>query len=212
MVPRSTITKAQIIEAAESVIAANGYAGATTRAIAQAAHCSEGSIYNHFPDKRGLFVQCALARNQGLVDIVRALPDQVGRSSVFANVLALLEAMLEFHRRLVPLLMTMWANGDEIRLPPHPEASANLPEEFAGGPHRIIAEYLEAERRAGRLRADLDCDAAAAVLMGLPFQRALLEHTHSGPPMPLEEHDYLPRTLAVVLDGMTAPRPRSRQP
>ena len=55
MVPPRTVSREQILAAAERVVAERGYAGATTKAIAREAQCSEGSLYNHFPDKRELF-------------------------------------------------------------------------------------------------------------------------------------------------------------
>ena len=114
MVPPRTVIREQILAATERVIAECGYAGATTKAIAKAARCSEGSLYNYFPDKRALFMECAFAQNAGLLDRLTSLPDRVGQATVDANLVELLEAMFVFQERLVPVLLTNWASGDHV--------------------------------------------------------------------------------------------------
>src|SRR3954451_9776824 len=114
MVPPRTVIREQILAAAERVIAEYGYAGATTKAIARAAQCSEGSLYNYFPDKKALFVECAFAQNAGLLETLTSLPDRVGQATVSDNLVALLQAMFEFQERLVPVLLTNWAGGDHV--------------------------------------------------------------------------------------------------
>jgi AcrR family transcriptional regulator len=239
MVPPRTVIREQILAAAERVIAQYGYAGATTKAIAKAAHCSEGSLYNHFPDKRALFVECAFHQNAGLLDTLTALPDRVGEATVEENLVALLEAMLEFQHRLVPVLLTNWASGDHVtaamqhaeaakehavaakyaakelarsvrRNPlampsapdPHEAMHAAMPEPLRGGPHKLIAAYLEGERALGRLRADLDTDAAAWLLMSIPFNAAFLDTVKPNIDVPLGPHDRIERCVAVVVGGM----------
>ena len=241
MVPPRTVIREQILAATERVIAECGYAGATTKAIAKAARCSEGSLYNYFPDKRALFMECAFAQNAGLLDRLTSLPDRVGQSTVDENLVELLEAMFVFQERLVPVLLTNWASGDHVTAArQHAEAAkehavaardqardyarairknpfaapdmhlsdaheamhAALPEELRGGPHRLVAAYLEGEREIGRVRADLDTDAAAWLLMSIPFNAAFLDTVKPGIEMPLGPHDRIARTVAVVLDGM----------
>ncbi len=232
MVPPRTVSREQILAAAERVIAERGYVGATTKAIARAAHCSEGSLYNHFPDKRGLFLACTIARNAGLLDPLRALPDRVGQGTVAENLTEMLEAMLAFQERLVPLLLTTWASGDHVgaalrhaeaakeharavreqfkvmRNNPFAESDAHealhahMPDDLRGGPHKVIAAYLDAERAIGRLREDVDVDAAAWVLMGIPFSAAFFDTVKPGIDMPLAPNERIARTVAVVVDGL----------
>ena len=77
-----------------------------------------------------------------------------------------------------------------------------MPEELRGGPHRLIGGYLEGERAIGRVRADLDTDAAAWVLMGIPFSAAFFDTVKPDIDMPLAPSDRIARTVAVVVDGM----------
>lgn len=48
---RSRATVARILDAAAEVLAAEGYAGASTNAIARRAAVSPGTLYQYFPDK-----------------------------------------------------------------------------------------------------------------------------------------------------------------
>ena len=52
----------EIMEAAEKVFEASGYAAATMAAVADQAGISKGSIYNYFESKQNLFIEvCAAA-------------------------------------------------------------------------------------------------------------------------------------------------------
>ena len=62
--------RTQILEAAETIFAAKGYHGTTTREIAQAADVSEGTLYNYFASKRDLFVGLMISRTDALVESI----------------------------------------------------------------------------------------------------------------------------------------------
>lgn len=53
---RRAQTRASLLEAAAQVFAQRGYAAATVAEIAQAAGCSTGALYAHFPSKADLFL------------------------------------------------------------------------------------------------------------------------------------------------------------
>lgn len=64
---RVAARRAQILLAAESVFAARGFHGATTREIARAADVSEGTLYNYFASKRDLFIGLMASRTDELI-------------------------------------------------------------------------------------------------------------------------------------------------
>lgn len=73
---------------------------------------------------------------------------------------------LALHRAVLPAFAGLLAN---------PAVQARYAELADSGPNwrdRLIA-YLRAERAAGRLRADADVDAAAAVLVGICHEQVL---------------------------------------
>jgi AcrR family transcriptional regulator len=67
---RIVARRTQILEAAETIFAAKGYHGTTTREIAQAADVSEGTLYNYFTSKRDLFVGLMISRTDALVESI----------------------------------------------------------------------------------------------------------------------------------------------
>ena len=50
----SDLRREQILEAAKRCFALYGYAGTTTKSVAQAASISEGLLFKHFPPKAAL--------------------------------------------------------------------------------------------------------------------------------------------------------------
>ena len=182
MVPPRTVTREQILAAAERVIAEHGYAGATTKAIARAARCSEGSLYNHFPDKKALFVECAFAQNSGLLDTLRTLPDRVGHGTLEANLTEVLEAMLVFQQRLVPLLLTNWASGDHVAAArghaeaarEHARAAREHATRCAATRSPIPTHTTPTSTRARRARRDARAHAGRAARGSPPAHRRVL--------------------------------------
>jgi AcrR family transcriptional regulator len=57
------LSETHLLDAAERVFAAKGYAGATMKEIAEAAEFSVGALYNFFPGKEGLFAAVMSRRN-----------------------------------------------------------------------------------------------------------------------------------------------------
>jgi len=53
---RTRETRGRILWAGRQLMAAGGYAGASTPAIVEAARVTRGALYHHFPDKEALFI------------------------------------------------------------------------------------------------------------------------------------------------------------
>lgn len=159
--------KEQIVDAAYDVLTEHGLAGATTRQIATRAGCAEGSIYRHFPSKEALFVEVMFRRLPGLVDMVKQLHTRVGTGDVRHHLRELCRTAVAFYTELLPI--TAAALGD-------PALRDGL-RDLDAGPHRAnagVAAYLAREQAAGRIAADIDPAAAAALILGACQQRAVL--------------------------------------
>src|SRR5947209_19131009 len=74
----TTDRRAQLIEAAQRVMARRGFPATTTREIAAEAGVAEGTIYRYFEDKLDL---CLAVVGDRLPDLLRRLPGQAGRRS-----------------------------------------------------------------------------------------------------------------------------------
>jgi AcrR family transcriptional regulator len=82
-VARGDATRSQILEAARDVLAADGYSGTTTRAVAERAGVQLSLVHYHFGGKRGLLAavlehenERLLARQQQLYAAVEPLADK----------------------------------------------------------------------------------------------------------------------------------------
>ncbi|NKY52948.1 TetR/AcrR family transcriptional regulator [Nocardia vermiculata] len=167
--------RAHLIATAEKLFAEQGSAGLTVRGIARAAGVSDGVLYNHFADKEELL---AAALRAHLETVDRGFPPlpAAGSGSVAENLAVCLQQGLALHRAVLPVFAGLITQ---------PAVLARFAE--SEGPRRIwreeLVEYLRAERELGRLLADADVDAAAAVLVGICHD-AVLSTLLSGAPHP----------------------------
>jgi AcrR family transcriptional regulator len=98
---RSQETVRAILTAAARVFAAQGYAGATTNRIADAAGVSIGSLYEYFPNKDALLMalmEAHIAEGDAILARAGAAARAAGLP-LDAVVRRFVEAMIEFHAR-----------------------------------------------------------------------------------------------------------------
>lgn len=170
MTERGRATRAKLIDATLAVVAEVGYVHASTRAIAEAAGVAEGTIYRHFPDKTTLFFAAAVESNAPAMAWVAGLPARAGEATVEANLTEALRQLAALQERIVPLELAMLADPELAAQRQHVlAASGGRPP----GPPEAIAAYLAAERRLGRIRADVDPIEAAIVILAALFGLAL---------------------------------------
>ena len=194
----STPTRERILDAAEQLLRTIGLARTTTKEIARAAQCSEAALYKHFAGKEEIFVAVLrerLPRLNPLLDELHAAasapstpPGETGEPlrDVEQNLIEIAQHAARFYERSFPIVASLYAEPTLLRR--HDEAMREL----GAGPHKpveALAGYLRAERDAGRIRADADPDAAAALLLGACNQRAVLLGIGAGAQsaQPLEE-------------------------
>jgi AcrR family transcriptional regulator len=159
----------RIIQAAESVMRTEGLARATTRQIALAAGCSEGTLYNYFDNKEELFLCVLRERMPSFVALMIGLPGRAGTETVQANLEAVAKAALVFYKQVVPMSASVFSEPEMLAR--HREGLRKT----GVGPHRAneaVAAYLRAEQALGRVRRDVNAETVADLLLGACFQRA----------------------------------------
>jgi AcrR family transcriptional regulator len=159
----------RIIEAAEQVIRTNGLSKTTTKEIARIAGCSEGSLYNHFQSKEDLFIQVMKGQLRGFLAVLLKLPGRKGTRTVKDNLEEVAHAALEYFHLSIAMTASMFT--EPIFLERHRQGFQQRNE----GPHRaneVVATYLLAEQKLGRVCTDINPRSAADLLLGACFQYA----------------------------------------
>lgn len=162
MQERSRRTRAALIEATTELVAEVGYHRATTKAIAERAGVSEGTIYRHYPDKQALFAAAVMAGQREVTEWMEQLPARAGSAPVLELLTETFSQLSQLREAVLPLEQA----SSEVTRPPdlsREELARGLQEH--GGPPLLLAEYLAAEQQLGRLRADLDPTPLAVMLL-----------------------------------------------
>lgn len=191
--------RAHLIATAEKLFADQGSAGLTVRAIARAAGVSDGVLYNHFADKEELLAAALRAHVDSVDRGFGPLPAP-GSATVAENLVVCLRQGLALHRAVLPVFAGLLTQ---------PAVLARFAE--AEGRQRLwrdeLIDYLRAERELGRLAAEADVEAAAAVLVGICHDEVLSAllagASHPADPPPVES------VVATLLRGIAPNRPES---
>jgi AcrR family transcriptional regulator len=198
-----------IVLATRQLLEEQGLARLTTREIARRAGVAEASIFYHFGDRTGVVAAGLEAGLDGLRGFVGGLSERVGVGEVVETLQELSISWERFFAQILPLVGSVQADAElRDRVQEHLRAHGY-------GAHRgvdIVAGYLEAEQELGRVRADLDVRAAAAMLLGASCLRALQRMT-LGPRatarLPAPEKTV--SELAHLIGAGPLARPRGRQ-
>jgi AcrR family transcriptional regulator len=181
----------RILDAAAAVMREHGVAHATTKQIARAAGYSEALLYKHFRDKGEILLHVLQERMPAFSG--GAVP---GEGTVQANLVAVAHGALRFYLHGFPMMASMVAQ------PRLMAAARETLTDYGAGPQRpvrMLADYLRDEQNLGRLSADSDPEAAAALLMGACFQQAFLRYFDGGPDFPETAAADLVRGLTPAL-------------
>ncbi|MEZ4454221.1 MAG: TetR/AcrR family transcriptional regulator [Nannocystaceae bacterium] len=184
-----------IIDAARAVFLERGFA-ATTAEVAERAGVSEGTLFNRFRSKAELF-QAAMRPQFEAMHWATDLAERVGRGDLREQLVEIAGSVVEFMRKLMPLIMMSWSNTGSNGLPatlcePNPPPLREL---------KQLAAYFEAEIRLGRVRR-VDPEILARMFIGSVQQYVFFEVVlKSRDELPLPLPIYLRGIVAVLLDG-----------
>jgi AcrR family transcriptional regulator len=162
-------TRQRILEAALAVFSRDGISGATTREIARVAKVNEVTLFRYFKNKNELLHQtllCSASRfEQVFAEASLDKPDDLRHTvrsyaGAYASKLSDNEALIRTFIGELTRHLKLWRSL---------YASAAKP-----GRQRFI-NYLEAGKKAGLVRKDVDCETAVDALTGM-LMSGMLRH------------------------------------
>lgn len=169
---RQAGVRSDILLAAERLILGSGIQAATTRAIAKAAGCAEGSIYRHFPGKNALVLEVVGSCFSEFAEALDDLSRRAGQGSVLHNLRGVAIRALGFYRAVLPV--TSGVLSDPVLLKEH--RTSFKPGD--AGPAKALADvsdYLQREQSLGRVASGVAAVDCARMLLGTLFAQAFME-------------------------------------
>jgi len=178
----------EILDRTLELVRESGLAGLTIRRIAERVGFTEAAVYRHFPSKRALLAGLIQRLDGILLEPIRALAEDHGRSPRKR-----LEEALAHHQRVI-------LETDSLPVLLLAEVVATGDAELVGGMRRVLSGYLallagmirQAREREG-VEGDLPPDMANLLLLGLPAALAIRHRL-------LPEEDPEPQTLAALTE------------
>ncbi|WP_377272661.1 TetR/AcrR family transcriptional regulator [Peterkaempfera sp. SMS 1(5)a] len=157
-----TGVRERLFEAAERLLAREGTAGLTSRAVTSEAGCAKGILHSHFDDLDDFVAQLVVHRLQQVAETVGDLPARAGRGSVGENLTEAAVVLLDAPGGPALAALALTRPGAAARIRDAWQHSASGFDTFEGS----LTAYLQAEQRLGRVPADQDCAALALAVTG----------------------------------------------
>ncbi|MER6665344.1 helix-turn-helix domain-containing protein [Amycolatopsis japonica] len=189
-------SREEIVAAAAKVMREQGYAHATTKAIARAAGYSEALLYKHFKDKTEIFTSVLTERLPALGSTLDELMETAADTPLAANLARLARITLSFYLESFPIAVSLFSSRELLATRRERVLSR---ERGPDVPLVRVAEYLREEVRLGRIREDADLDASASLLLGACFQYAFLASFEDREPSPKELDEWAERLAGTLL-------------
>ena len=171
-------TEQRILDAAMRVFARDGVSGATTREIARVAKVNEVTLFRHFRNKNELLRQMVICSSRQY-EHVFAGASLKSKSEFRKTVRSFAEAYAHKLRTNEDMVRTFM--GEMKR---HLKLCRWLFVESSKATRQKFIDYLEAARKAGFARRNLDATTAADALSGMlmsgTLRRPLTESIYSG--------------------------------
>jgi AcrR family transcriptional regulator len=189
-----------ILEATLAMIRSEGISAVTTKKVAAAAGCAEGTIFNNFGDKGGLLaavLSFGLPETQTLyrrVEAAQATPD------LGAGLVSIVDALMDFYRASYPLVGSALADQGLFA------RYAQAHRDGGTGPQqawRLVHDFLVAQQNAGRLAEAADLETVALSVAGACQNAVWVEMVSGRRALPHEGAGLAERISAAALASVT---------
>src|SRR5262250_2090264 len=141
-------TRDQIVTATRKLIEDRGVAHITSKHIAKAAGCAEGTIFRYFARKEDLLLAAVMASFPPLREALESIRGGTPRDRLQRLALN----VIQFFEQITPAAVAVLSDAELTRR--HRETMR----EHNGGPQRLymaVSRFIESEQARGALHADL---------------------------------------------------------
>jgi AcrR family transcriptional regulator len=178
--------RAELLQAALSVIAEEGYAGASLRRVAERAGCTTGTVTYYFANKEAMMAAVIESR----FDVFDTILEVQDRADIRAGFRLWLDLMgdEESGERLGALQLLAHAR--------HEPALAAIYQRRYGRYRDALTNILARQQREGRVRADIPADVLSDQLCAMGDGWMML--------LPIEPERFSPARVQVLLDATMA--------
>lgn len=190
-------TREQLVEATRLILRRDGLAKLSTRLVAREAGVSEGALYKHFATKEELVMAAVESIIAPYTAVTHELPAKIGLGRVEDALAELVLRNFEFLYEVTPIWGSLHAD------PQLHQRYLELMRERDEGPHHsmaILARYLAAEQRLGRVHPGPAPEAIADLLMAIAHFHASLDRGIGRDPE--GAHARVMATLDAALTGL----------
>jgi len=191
-------TRHELLSAAERLLLTKGLA--STREIAREAGCADGTLYNHFKDRTGLYLALLTEQVPDFAAPLRTLPYRAGEGVIADTLEEVGHAALTFYYRVAPLLGALFA---EPKLLAAYRAALRQADR---GPHlsaRAVESYLRVEQRLGRVSAEANPAMAAEILFASCYRRAFGARFIGEAHTKAADRDFIRELVRSMLSGLS---------
>jgi AcrR family transcriptional regulator len=197
-----TTTRQRLLDAAERVLRTKGLTAASTREIAREAGCADGTLYNHFRDRADLFVAIFLEKLlPDYSDALSKLPYRIGEGTVQTQLEELAQIALAFYYQAGPLRAAIFAEPELLQR--YREAlKSQAQTRKQERPALVLAAYLRAEQRLGRIATQANPDIVAEALFGTCASYALRQCFFGEAPTPEADRQFVQELVRSLMEGL----------
>jgi AcrR family transcriptional regulator len=192
---RGSRTRQRILDAAQRLLETGGLARLTTKELAHAANCAEGTLFKHFRSKEDIILAVVRENAPRFHDAV----SQSRRASrpVEKNLQEIALACVRFSEKLIPLGSSLL--GDAALLERHRrlEPGRGPKEAF-----ELIADYVAQEQSARRIDATVEPASVAMLLFGPCFQRVFIRQVVGKNPAPTNDRKFVAGLVRTIMQGL----------
>ncbi|HEV2271899.1 MAG TPA: TetR/AcrR family transcriptional regulator [Steroidobacteraceae bacterium] len=194
----TSTTRQKILDAAQRLLETDGLARLTTKELAAAAGCAEGTLFKHFRSKKDIIIAVVTENAPRFRAAVSQL--RPGERTVAKNLEELALMCIRFSEKLIPLGASLL--GDSALLARH---RALDPGRGPKETHELIAAYIAEEQKAGHVDARIEPLSVALLLFGPCFHRVFIRQVVGKNPPPADDRKFVASLVATIMQGL-APR------